>query len=124
MISPYHMPIIDNSHLHTDLMLSVDEDFPYIYHSRKQICKLRSIFEKDNSWIFYQEYPEKSLTSDEKYANQISFLVNSLLFNWIFWLFGVSGSDFPGVGSRTQGSRTQGFLTRKPEKAKKAKIVS
>jgi hypothetical protein len=81
LISPYHMPVMDRSQLHTDLMICVDEEFPYLYHSRKLVSKLRTIYNKENSWVFYKEYRQKSCTPDEKYANQISFLVNSLMFN-------------------------------------------
>ena len=81
LISPYHMPIIDDSQMMTDLMISVDEDFPYVYHARKLMCKMRSTYNKENSWIFYKEFATKSMTEDEKYANQISFLINSMLFN-------------------------------------------
>ena len=70
LISPYHMPIADSRAMNTDLMICVDEEFPYIYHARKLICKLRQIFHKDNSWIFYKEYRTNSLRPDEKYANQ------------------------------------------------------
>ena len=80
LISPYHMPPIVKSQMHTDLLISVDEEFPYLYHSRKLICKLRELYNKDNSWIFYREFGRKSMTPDQKYAMQASFLVNSLLF--------------------------------------------
>lgn len=65
----------------TDLMISVDEDFPYVYHARKLMCKMRSTYNRENSWIFYKEFATKSMTEDEKYANQVSFLINSMLFN-------------------------------------------
>ena len=63
----------------TDLLLTTDEENDLIYHSRKLICKLRSVYEKDNSWIFYKEFKQKSMTDDEKYAYQMSFLISSLL---------------------------------------------
>ena len=81
LISPYRMPVTDARALNTDLMVCVDQDFPYVYHSRKLICKLREVYNKDNIWIFYKEYPRNSLTPDERDANQDSFLINSQLFN-------------------------------------------
>jgi len=67
--------------MYTDLLVCVDEDFPYIYHARKLMCKLRQTYHKDNSWLFYKEYRSKESQPHEKYANQQSFLINSLLFN-------------------------------------------
>jgi hypothetical protein len=69
MISPYHMPMVDETQMMTDLMMTVDEEFPYIYHARKLTCKFRSIYHKENSWLFYKEYREKSMTVEENYAN-------------------------------------------------------
>ena len=76
LISPYHMPVIDHQSLHTDLLICVDEDFEHIYHARKLICKLRQIYNRENSWIFYREYPRKQFSPDEKYAHQQSFMIN------------------------------------------------
>lgn len=67
--------------MYTDLLICCDEDFPYLYHSRKLICKLRQMYGKQNSWFFYKEYRSKECEEDEKFFNQASFLVNSLLFN-------------------------------------------
>lgn len=43
--------------LNTDLLLSVDEDFIHKYHSRKLIAKLREVFLKNKTNLFYREFP-------------------------------------------------------------------
>jgi hypothetical protein len=63
------MPLIDKNVMNTDLFICVDEDFAYKYHARKLICKLRSVYNKENSFIIYNEYNSKAFTENEKYAN-------------------------------------------------------
>jgi hypothetical protein len=65
----------------TDLLICVEDDFKEKYHAQKLICKLRQIYNKENSFNFYQEYGLKAHTEQEKDANQYSFIINSLLFN-------------------------------------------
>jgi protease II len=69
LISPYHMGVLDHESLHTDLYLCVDEEFPYKYHARKLVAKLREIYNKENSYVFYREFGRKGYTDDEKTAN-------------------------------------------------------
>jgi hypothetical protein len=57
MISPYHMP--HKEKVLTDLLVTVDEDYKFGYQSKKLICKLRELSTKDDSYIFYREYPKK-----------------------------------------------------------------
>ena len=74
------MPIMDMDQLHTDLLICADEEDAYLYHSRKIISKLRQVYNKENSWLFYREFPRKAYTDTEKYVNMQSFLINSLIF--------------------------------------------
>lgn len=69
LMSPYHAPVVDKTSLHTDLLVCVDEDFHLKYHARKLICKLRELYHRDNSFVFYQEYGRKAHTEEEKRAN-------------------------------------------------------
>lgn len=80
-MSPYHAGIIDPQRLHTDLYVCVDEENDYKYHARKLIAKLREVYHKENSHVFYKEFSRKALTEDEKVSSQYSFIINSLLFN-------------------------------------------
>lgn len=57
MISPYHMPHYNKNF--TDLLVTVEENFKYSYHARKLLCKLREVYLKDPSYIFYKEYASK-----------------------------------------------------------------
>ena len=81
IISPYHIPVLDESSLYTDLLVCVDGENPLKYHSRKLMGKLRQHFGKDNSWVFYKEFREQELSHREKMAYMQSFLINTLLFN-------------------------------------------
>ncbi len=80
LISPYHVPFLDETQMHTDLLVCVDENNPMKYHARKLIAKIRSVYEKDNSWAFYNEFREKSMLEREKQAVLQSFIINTLLF--------------------------------------------
>lgn len=51
------MPYRDG--LVTDLLLTCDENYPYAYHCKKLICKLRELYSKDEANIFYKEYSNK-----------------------------------------------------------------
>lgn len=55
--------------MHTDLYVCVDEDNKYKYHARKLMCKLREVYQKDNSHVFYKEYGRKGHSQLEKDAN-------------------------------------------------------
>jgi protease II len=76
LISPYHMPLIEDDGMRTNLMLSVDTGHRLRYHSRKLACKLRHLLTKENSWAFYDEQNRKELDQNAKFA---SFLVHSLM---------------------------------------------
>ncbi|CDW85180.1 oligopeptidase b [Stylonychia lemnae] len=79
-LSPYHLPIIPEYSFLTDLLVTADEEHRLNYHSRKLICKLRELKQKDKTFVFFREFPEKQYNEDEKSAIQYSFLINSLLF--------------------------------------------
>lgn len=57
LISPYHMP--HPYKINTDILLTVDADFKYVYHSRKLMCKLREVGDPKTGYMFYKEYPTK-----------------------------------------------------------------
>lgn len=57
LMSPYHLPM--SIRPITDLLISVDEDHPYKYHSRKLMGKLRHIKAGDPLYAFYREFPTK-----------------------------------------------------------------
>ena len=59
LISPYHIPY--KVPLATDLLLTVDETFPYNYHTRKLMAKLRQVMSKDKrqGFVFMKEFPDK-----------------------------------------------------------------
>lgn len=58
-----------------------DEEFHLKYHGRKLIAKMREVYTKDNSQVFYKEFPRKAVNEQEKVLFQYSFIINSLLFN-------------------------------------------
>ena len=58
-ISPYHLPINPDYNFLTDLMITTDEEHKLSYHAKKMICKLRELKEKDKTYVFYREFPEK-----------------------------------------------------------------
>jgi hypothetical protein len=59
LISPYHIPY--KVPLITDLLLTVDEAFPFNYHTRKLIAKLRQVMAKDKrqGFVFMKEFSDK-----------------------------------------------------------------
>lgn len=59
MISPYHIPVNRNLRFLTDLLVTVDERHNYGYHARKLMCKLRETMKDKNSYIFYNQFPNK-----------------------------------------------------------------
>lgn len=75
LISPYHMPMIEEKGMVANLLVSVDKDFRLAYHSRKLVCKLRSLLHKDNSWVYYDEFKPE----DDAFAKQANFVIQSLL---------------------------------------------
>ena len=80
--SPYHLPLeIEENRPITDLLLTVDEDWPYKYHARKLMSKVREASVRDPMYAFYHEFPSQMYSEEQKTAEHFSFLINSLLFN-------------------------------------------
>jgi len=75
------MGVFDPKLMQTDLLICVDERNPLKYHALKLVAKLREIYDRDNSFVFYKEYGYKAHSEEDKLANQYSFIINSLLFN-------------------------------------------
>lgn len=80
--SPYHMPlVIEKNRPITDLLLTCDSEFPYKYHARKLICKIRETSVMDPLYAFLHEFPAQMYSKEQKEAEHFSFLINALLFN-------------------------------------------
>jgi hypothetical protein len=65
----------------TDLLLCVDAEDPLKYHSRKMVCKLRDIYQKEPLYAFYREFSARMYTQEQKNAEMCSFLINALHYN-------------------------------------------
>ena len=80
--SPYHLPLdMKENRPITDLLLTVDEAWPYKYHARKMISKVREASARDPMYAFYHEFASQMYSEEQKIAQHYSFLINALLFN-------------------------------------------
>ena len=80
--SPYHLPlIIEENRPITDILVTVDQEWPYKYHARKLISKVREVSASDPMYAFYHEFPSQMYSDEQKTAEHFSFLINSLIFN-------------------------------------------
>ncbi len=59
MISPYHMPMLVQQEILTDLLIAHNEEDLLSYQSKKLIAKLREVLYNTPSFIFYKEFPQK-----------------------------------------------------------------
>jgi len=57
-LSPYHLSLKRGRPI-TDLLVCVDEENDYVYHSRKLVAKLRDIYAEDPLYMFYRQFPPK-----------------------------------------------------------------
>ena len=81
-ISPYHLPLhMKANRPISDILLTVDSDWPLKYHSRKLIAKIRDASASDPMYAFYQEFSPQMYSEEQKRAHLYSFLINALLFN-------------------------------------------
>ena len=56
-LSPYHMPLLmaENRPI-SDILMTVDSDWPQKYHARKMIAKVREASSTDPLYAFYHEF--------------------------------------------------------------------
>jgi len=65
--SPYHMPLaMESNRPITDMLVTCDEEWPYKYHARKLMCKLRETSIMDPMYAFYREYPAQMYSDEQK----------------------------------------------------------
>ena len=63
--SPYHMSLdMDENRPISDVMMTCDAEWPYKYHARKMIAKVRDASYYDPMYAFYHEFPSQ-MYSDE-----------------------------------------------------------
>lgn len=58
-LSPYHLPIVPEYAFLTDIFVTQDQEQPFGYHAKKLICKLRELKRKEETFVFYKQFPEK-----------------------------------------------------------------
>ena len=77
--SPYHMPLdIEEARPITNILITCDEDWPYKYHARKLICKIREASVSDPLFALYHEFPSQMYNEQQKDAEHFSFLIDTL----------------------------------------------
>ena len=65
--SPYHMPLnMQKNRPISDILLTCDQDWPYKYHARKMICKIRETSAADPMYAFYHEFAAQMYSEEQK----------------------------------------------------------